>query len=370
MRLALFRLALIVMTFLLTVGMGELFVRLVAAQPVSWLAIYRSHPDLPFFSMLPNTLLHIDTGETEWTVATDEDGFRVPLTPRPKAECTALWLGDSFAFGHGVEYAESFIGLIEERTVGVEHRNSAVPGYGPAQYRKTLEYLDGRGLDFDWVFVASYVGNDFHDTQWEKDSSAVDGILGNQGGLKSFLKRNFHVYRLVSATYHALAEGDQKGHDAVIQQLTRPGAWEEEFLATASRRYASEMRRIQELATGEGKPVVFLILPTRDAAARTFEIRSAAAAQEPTTEPSERQPMFPVERARAILDEIGARYIDLTPVVGAFPADEMFFRFDGHLTPEGNERVAEEFVRQFGAGLRCDRDTGRSPGERSEARAF
>ncbi|MAG31679.1 MAG: hypothetical protein CL908_12395, partial [Deltaproteobacteria bacterium] len=314
MRLGLFRAVLALISFALTVGVGELFVRLVSPQPVSWLAIYRSHPDLPFFSMLPNKTLHVDTGETEWTIVTDAHGFRVPPQARAEAACTALWLGDSFAFGHGVEYDESFIGLIEERTVGVRHVNTAVSGYGPVQYREMLEYLGDGGMDYDWVFVATYLGNDFHDTQWEKNSVAVDGILGNEADLKSFLKRNFHLYRLLTANYHRLASGGGNRHDSVIEQLGLPSAWDEDFLATASRRYASEMRRIQEYATHRGKQVGFLILPTRDAAEHGVPGRTADSEGGTTPEGGKRRPMFPIERARKILEGIGARYIDLTPV--------------------------------------------------------
>ncbi len=361
MRLALFRVALTVMTLVMTIVVGEVFVRLVAPQPISWLAIYRRHPEMPFFSMLPSTVLHVDTGETEWTVSTDSRGFRVPMTQRPEAGCTALWLGDSFAFGHGVEYKESFVGLIERQTVGVRHINAAVAGYGPTQYRKTLEYLGKQALDFDWVFVASYVGNDFHDTQWDKNSSVADGILGNEANLKSFLKRNLHVYRLLSATYHALADDNQKSHDAVVEQLEHPSAWKEDFLVGANQRYASEMRRIQSYAISEGKQIAFLILPTRDAAAQTYAMRSAESSakgessaqsvSKATSGDNEVRPMLPVERARMIFDGMDARYLDLTTVVGAFPAEEMFFRFDGHLTPEGNRLVADAFIDRF--DLRC-----------------
>jgi hypothetical protein len=37
------------------------------------------------------------------------------------------------------------------------------------EYRRTLEYLGAAGLDFDLIIVGSYVGNDFHDTQWDKN---------------------------------------------------------------------------------------------------------------------------------------------------------------------------------------------------------
>ena len=370
MRLVVFRLVLMMVSLALAVAIGEGFVRLLVPQPISWLAIYQSHPTLPFFSMLPNQSLHVDTGETEWTVHTDGRGFRVPETLLPEASCTALWLGDSFAFGHGVEYEESFIGQIAVRTPGVEQVNAAVSGYGPIQYRKTLEYLGASGMKFDWVFVVSFVGNDFHDTQWDKNPDVVNGIIGNKARLKSLLKRNSHIYRLLSAAYHRFSGGDQDNFRAVAEQLARPAAWQEAFLEMAEKRYASEMRGIQEYATRHGKRVAFLIMPTREAAAelRSREQVGGASPIAATPPPSlgdEQNSMIPVERAQAIFKEIGARYTDLTSVVIAAPAEETFFRFDGHLTPEANRRVAAEILRRY--DLRCEMPglvsppTGREP---------
>lgn len=362
MRVGLFRIALLGISFVLTLGLGECFVRVVTPQPVSWLAIYQPHPELPFFSMLPDQKLHVVTGETDWTVQTDSRGLRVGESPEPKAQCTALWLGDSFTFGHGVDYEDSFVGRIEANTVGVGHVNAAVAGYGPNEYRATLESLGSSGLEFEWVFVVSYVGNDFHDTLWEKKADVVDGIIGNKAGLKSFAKRKSHLYRLLSAVYHSLAGGDQDSYRAVSEQLARPSAWQEEFLATAHERYDVAMRGIQEYAVRNGKKLAFVILPTREAAAQ-YRLAESRSETDAAGNPDEARPMLPVERARSIFEGIGAHYSDLTAVVAATPVEDTFFRFDGHLTPEANRRVAaalmSEYAFQCGAPASASAPAGR-----------
>lgn len=369
MRVGLFLVAALTISLTATLVLSELFVRLVAPQPASWLAIYRSHPELPFFAMEPDRSLHVDTGETEWTVLTDERGFRRPSespTPSEPGQCAAIWLGDSFTFGHGVEYEESFVGRVAERTPQVTHLNTAVAGYGPVQYRHTLTYLGELGAHFDWVFVVSYVGNDFHDTQWDKNPRVTDGILGNEGGLKSFLKRHLHVYRLLSAAYHRLGGGDRNAYAAIDEQLASAVAWKGEFLSAARERWGAEMRAIKDYAEARGEKVVFLVLPTRAAAAAFHAGLSGSS--EPASA-SDADPSLPVKEATRMLEEMGARYLDLTPVLGERPPSEVFFPLDGHLNPAANQRVADEILRQFDLSCQPARGTARGEGRATRAEA-
>jgi hypothetical protein len=150
---------------------------------------------------------------------------------------------------------------------------------------------------------------------------------------------------LLTATYHRLAGGSEASHDATSSDLARPSAWEEDFLAKAADRYAAEMSAIKAYAVEHDKRVVFVILPTREAAAEYFANPGRHAEGNEDAEDASR-PMLPVERAQAIFEGIGARVLDLTPIVGAGSPEEMYFAFDGHLTPRANERVAEAFVRE------------------------
>ena len=67
----------LVLVSIVTIVIGELGVRIVAPQPASWLDVYRRHPALPFYALAPHVERLIDTGETRWTVFTDEHGYRV-----------------------------------------------------------------------------------------------------------------------------------------------------------------------------------------------------------------------------------------------------------------------------------------------------
>jgi len=345
-KLVLFRVLLLTFSVGISLLFAELLLRIVAPQPPSWLAIYQPHPALPFYSMLPGARLHVDTGETNWTIATDDNGFRFNPDLQKKPHCTTLWLGDSYAFGHGLDYPETFVGNLDSRLPDVRVLNASVSGYGPTQYRQTLEYLIEQGLQFDDLIVASYVGNDFHDTKWEKSRVVADGIIGNRNDVKSLLMKNLHLYRLVASLYHRFTPNTQPSYLEVVNQLARPQAWNEEFLSEARSLYETEMSRILELGRNEGAEVTFLILPTRQA------VSYLAGESQTIDAGSTHQPMLPVEKAAEIFERLGAPYLDLTPVIAKNPTEEMFFQFDGHLTRIGSSEVANAVFEAF--SLHCD----------------
>jgi hypothetical protein len=78
-----------------------------------------------------------------------------------------LVLGDSFAWGFGVEHRERFDEIIERRHPGWEVINAAVSGYGTDQ---ALLYLRERGLAFrpDVVLLL------FHENDFENNARAVE----------------------------------------------------------------------------------------------------------------------------------------------------------------------------------------------------
>ena len=315
--------------------LAELALRLLAPQPASWLAIYQHHPRLPIYALLPDLEVPIYTGETDWLVRTDSKGFRYPGSEPADRDCVALWLGDSYAFGHGVDYEESFIGLVGAQTPETHHINAAVSGYGPVQYRQILEDLIESGMSFDHLIVASYVGNDFHDGMRNKDRRVVDGVIGHRGDLRSYIKMNLHLYRLLSSVFHRFSKREVAPFQVVYDQLASPAAWDEEFLAKAREIYVEEMGRIEALGREHGAKVIFMLLPTHEA----VEAEHAAVPD------STRQPLLPIQKARAGLETFSGDMLDMTGVLAQYPADEVFFQFDGHLNYLGNQSVAQELVK-------------------------
>jgi hypothetical protein len=286
--------------------------------------------------------IQVGTGETHFRVVTDGDGFRVGSAtgaPHPSA-VEVLWLGDSFTFGHGVDYEESFVGLIAGRSAeGVRHRNGGVAGYGMKQYREILDHRIERIGTPSRVIVVTYVGNDFHDCIWDKDLPVADGVLGNPGGLKSFLKRNLHLYRLAAATWHRVAGGEASPYAEVLEDLARPSAWEEGFLAEASSAYRAAAEGIRDRCRAHGVPLWFVILPTREAIERQRDDR--------TSSPEGTDPRLPVQKACEILDALDVAYLDTLAALSSHATEATFFRLDGHLTPKGCEIVADAMAARF-----------------------
>lgn len=313
---------------------AEVAVRLVAPRPPSWLAVYRRHPVLPTFALQPGARAEVDTGESRWTVRTDGRGFRVPLADRPPDDRpVALWLGDSYTFGQGVEYEDSFVGRLEaDPARAVAHVNSAVGGYGPVQYRQTLEYLLSTGVRPRVVLLGTFLGNDFHDCIWSKDEPVRAGVLGDDGGAKSFLKRSSHLYRLAAAALHRFSP--RRADQAVVdRELSDPASWSDGALRDAARIYREELGRIAALCQDHGVELRVLVIPRSTAvAARAREAGPAGAGAGPA---------LPVERALSILRDLGIRGLDLTPRLANRPVSDTYFHFDGHFTPLGHALAAE-----------------------------
>lgn len=308
---------------------AEVLIRLVAPQPKSWLEIYRRHPELPFHALLPNENHTASTGESSWTVRTDDFGFRCHEPAAAAGAGGVLWLGDSFAFGHGVDYELSFIGRLALASAGrVRHWNSGVPGYGPVQYEQVFRYYEPR-LRPRFAVICLYVGNDFHDCLWQKDGPVSDGILGKGAGLAQFVKANSHLYRLLAASAHRLGLGAPRSYAEVERQLRTPEEWRGPFLTEAMVRTRQAIGSLVSAAHTAGVDLHAVIIPT--AAAVAF-----AAAPGST----DGDPLLPVQRMREILTESGIDFLDASEVLRGLSAEAVFYRFDGHLTPLAHERVA------------------------------
>jgi len=359
--------------------LAELALRLFAPQPASWLDVYRRHPRLPLFALQPNVSRVVDTGETRWTVFTDADGFRVnsaraasnslpartplsgtppPGTPLADPRPVDLWLGDSFAFAHGVDHELGWIGrLAAQAEAGAPADlaaprvvNAAVPGYGPVQQLAVLDDLLAMGLRPARVMLATYVGNDFHDCVWGKDLPVREGVLGDEGGPKSWVKRHLHLYRLLARAAHRAGLGRDEGRGALLDALYDAQAWQSGLLAEARLRYREALAGIAQRCAQLGVPCLAVVIPTAgavesltpdglaehavpaDIADITEQVARAA--------DGSADPGLPVRQALDALQAAGIPALDLRPVLAGLPREERYFAFDGHFTPQAHALVA------------------------------
>ena len=267
LRRTLGRMLLLVISLSAALALAEGVVRLIAPQQPSWLDVFRRHPVLPY-ALQPNVERHIDTGESAWSVYTDADGFRCSgkkVTTPPEAQ-VVLVLGDSFTFGLGVDYEETFAGVLQS-SLGSAFRvvNAGVEGYGPRQYNASLAYLLGNGLSPRYVIVATFLGNDFHDCVWGKDLPVIDGVLGNETTLRGFVKRNSHLYRLVSRGYHILGRGaTSKELSPTAPDLYSENRWQEAPLHRCIPIYRDEFRAMFQTCKARKIGFLVCIIPEKE----------------------------------------------------------------------------------------------------------
>lgn len=332
-------LALLAGSLLIGALIMEVGVRIFRPQKPSWIAVFALHPVLEYFH-IPNHEDRVDTGEAQWTVYTDDQGFRVGKEHgRTSGKPPALWLGDSYTFGYGVSYEESFVGRLDmDKRSRLHHINGAVVGFGPIQYRKELEYLLVRGLKPKELFVATFLGNDFQDCVWDKKIPINNGIMGDTGGPISALKERSHLYRLISNIYHSHANV-KTNFFVHEQEMSQPAKWQSGLLADALKVYKEELAKIQLLCKQHDIALTVVVIPMRS----TVEAVAGKAAPVPGI--PDANPDLPRKHALSILESLEIRTVDLTPALAEHLSEGLFFPIDTHLTPRGSEVVEQAILR-------------------------
>ena len=301
-----------------------------------------------------------------------------------------LGLGDSFAFGFGVQEDDTYLARLERALADrrVEVINAGLAGMGPDNEARLLE-ADGPALRPDLVLVGFFVGNDPMDaltggTRTEMRDGAPTmpegflerwyrplrpGVLLPQplarssgGGLglpipfKDSLRRHSHVYRFVTGRIGRLLAASQAKH-AGPPPPTEFNPFQQE--AFCLRRYPPEFDLAWTRATaalGQMKAwceshrarLVLVVIPTE---AQVDPQRWAAVRQRFRLNDED----FDLEKPQRILaafaSEHGIPFIDLLPALRAARAASgpLYFRTDIHWTARGHAVAADEILRQLTA---------------------
>ena len=160
------KIALFSAAVLWSLATAELATRYFFMAPLLDLPIYRRDTEGNLL-LRPHLRRRHVTRHWDVTVATNEQGWRDSGDPMASERPTLLGLGDSFAFGWGVELEESLFFLVEERLSRIRTTRfvkAGVPGTGPSDQWKLLAPLWERyrpGI----VVLVFFVGNDFTDVQ-------------------------------------------------------------------------------------------------------------------------------------------------------------------------------------------------------------
>jgi hypothetical protein len=305
--------------------LGELLLAIAGAFPPRPITQVGEHPDHDrrnFVSdpelgwrMRPGVSFVWKTEGVPFPIAAGPDGFRVDGESGEAAADPAplrriAFLGDSFTFGTGVRYAETFAARTAAR-LGAREQNVGMPGYGVDQMWCALEKVVLP--DAPDLAVVALVFHDF--------------------------ERSLHAWRE--------AEGFNKpvfkvsgGALARKTAQDRPPAWLR-FLETRSRLFtagrALERRLGEQWGAGEWWALNAACLDSMAAA--------AARAQVPLLVvliPSGEQPR-PFPALERHLVERGVPYADLLADWKGRPPD-CYWPQDGHLNAAGHERVSQSLA--------------------------
>lgn len=160
------------------------------------------------------------------------EGEPADPTEPPEAGCATLVLGDSVAFGHGVEAEESFVARLDADLPG---RATAVafPGWNTAQEAAALAVL-GDDVDPD-VLVVAWVSNDVASLEWNREEDGDTAMYvrrelrplpGLALEIQVGLWRRSALFRVVGdALGGAPVLLDRREHDEAIAAI---GRWAEE----------------------------------------------------------------------------------------------------------------------------------------------
>jgi hypothetical protein len=372
---------LVLLSILVALALGELVVRVAAPQSLTTAVAY--HPVLGWRNP-PNTRTVVVKREYRTTVSINSKGLRnreIDYARRAGVH-RVLVLGDSFAWGSGVEDDETFSAVLESLYDGkLEVINAGVSGYGTDQ-----EYLyyttEGYRYDPDIVVLAFYA-NDIENNLLPSNRGGpegkpyfvlVDGILRlhnvpvpdyREGGVAADIERflrghsqlftllySYRLYlklfynpgkalrfRLKNDASHVLGFASDWEARAFPCMREWPEAGEKGWRLTAELFTALD-RQVRE----HGARLVIMPIPDKCVVHdKDWQRRIAKAGYGPAD--------FDRDRLhRRLLDFGGQKNIEVVPLLEflrSLSQSRLYFDRDAHLNAIGHRRVAEGLAAFF-----------------------
>ena len=291
----------------------------------------------------------IDRGDTDFTYTTDEHGFRNPSPWPDTAEVVIV--GDSQAFGYGVEDHEAWARLLAE---GLDARvvNLGLIGAAPQQYTRLLERY-GLALSPRVVLYSLFPGNDVNDERlfyrWLEAGSP-----GNYDVWRFFRGRrpgegNLLVRWMQKSYLVALARAGRRNVSSRFTGQTLEVA-DGGRLRLAPTAYESVVRRTQPADPDFGRAIESVL--TADSLAR-----EAGSAFLVILVPTKEEVYLPLldeptpELVAPFAEELATRGIQVFDPTPAFRetaerGETLFFEIDGHPNAAGN-RLLSDVVRAY-----------------------
>lgn len=268
------------------------------------------------WALLPDLDLIRNNHDGEpWRIVTDRDGIRGPAAWPENGGRRMLILGDSFAFGEGVDIEHRFDTLVTRQMTGLSAINLGVMGYGTDQQAIRLRTWSDRLRAGDILLVLTY-SNDFMDIASSRHSGRSKPWFEAKGGTLVEHKPDIGLIEIVRDRSYLLAKL------AVVFNVNDEGAYQDR-LARAGALY--EQIVMQEMSGLMKRGVQVVIAHHGDA---VFELP------------------FDVDAVFASVCAKVTGCIALDRAISAHPREEMFLS-DGHWAIGGHKVAAEVIARHL-----------------------
>jgi lysophospholipase L1-like esterase len=307
-------------------------------------------PD-PHFGFLyrPNLSGRVSRHELDFSFTTDENGFRNP-SPWPE-HADIVVVGDSIAFGYGVDDEQAWVRLVADALPELEIINLGLVGAAPEQYLRVLEAF-GLGLSPKLVLFVLFPANDLTDNDSFRRWLAAGTDVPYKEWRITGGREPAHWRRLLEGSYLVtFLRGARRS-------LTSPVAARTIELPDGGR--VQLVPGLSNAAKARlGHPVFELVVDTIDEARAVSNRRGSdflvllMPAKEDVYLPVADEPAPPGTSFKTALQERGIESLDLTPHFRAHARDfsPLFYEVDGHPNEEGYRliaRVVTEHLREHG----------------------
>jgi hypothetical protein len=263
------------------------------------------------------------------TVRTDSMGFRKgEEAVEPSGGTRALLvLGDSIAFGVGVQEPATFVGLLRKQLPNTIIYNSAVIGYGLTDYRNVTDAFLPQHPEIKSAYLAFCLNDVTDDSAAEISESLRRPWLRRELtqrsiliGANDFLRSRSRLYLLLR---NWLTDPQQRYFEADNLNYSMP---EDKF-----QKVMQPLADISETLSRRGISFTVLVFPYE------AQLRSNDAAL-----------ALPQRRLSNYMRQRGIRYIDLMPNLRTLPATKLFLAYDPmHLSEMGHLAVYDIISRDL-----------------------